>query len=122
MVKGDLVAVYGSLRMGMGNHRVIEGAELKGTGEVTGWDLFSLGAYPFILQGDNSLVVEVYEVDSEARQQRLDMLEGYPSYYDRVKIDTEFGEAWIYFMHGDDNGTSPLVESGDWVKFKKGEV
>ncbi|CAH9016553.1 AIG2-like gamma-glutamyl cyclotransferase [Vibrio phage 275E43-1] len=119
MVKGDLVAVYGSLRAGMGNHRVIEGAECKGTTTVSGWDLFSLGAYPFILEGENDLVVEVFEVDSENRQLRLDGLEGYPTFYDRKKVDTEFGEAWIYFMHEGYAG-SPLVASGDWVDFKKG--
>lgn len=118
MKKGDLVAVYGSLREGLGNHGVIKGAEKKGDTVIKGWDLYSLGAFPFILKGNNALTVEVYQVDSETRQARLDALEGYPSFYDRTKVETEFGEAWIYFMHEMYSRGAPLVEHGDWFKFK----
>jgi gamma-glutamylcyclotransferase (GGCT)/AIG2-like uncharacterized protein YtfP len=118
MKTGDLVAVYGSLRKGLGNHPVIEGAECKGNTIIKGWDLYSLGAYPFVVEGENELTVEVYEVDSEMRQRRLDGLEGYPNFYDRIQVDTEFGKAWIYFMHEKYTEGAPLVEHGDWTKYK----
>jgi len=69
--------------------------------------------------GDTQITVEVYEIDEQTLQS-LDWLEGYPNYYDRQIINTEFGEAWIYFI--DNRLVGNYIESGDWAEYKKGEL
>ena len=110
-----LVAVYGSLRAGMGNHRVLGTSQKVGSCRIEGYTMRSLGAYPYIHRGEGEITVEVYEVNA-LTSARLDGLEGYPSFYDREQIDTPFGAAWIYFIERREH-TAPLVESGDWVQF-----
>ena len=61
------------------------------------------------------ITVEVYEVKSLTT---LDMLERYPTLYQRSKIivKTLSGievEAWLY--HSDDYQQLPVVESGNWL-------
>lgn len=105
------VAVYGSLKEGFGNHRLLTTSEKVGEDWVDGWTMYSLGGFPAIVEGDGSIKVEIYEVDDETFS-RLDRLEGYPSFYDRKKVETSEGAAWIYYHH-----TPPareIVESGEW--------
>lgn len=106
------VAVYGSLRQRMGNHRLLTTSKYLGTTVVDGWDLYDLGAFPAITPGELPLTVEVYEVDDVVFAS-LDRLEGYPSFYDRKLISTEYGDAWVYYFHSAPN--APQVPSGDWV-------
>lgn len=117
LVAGNLVAVYGSLRKGKGNHVILGDSTYLGTERIKGFDMFSLGAYPYVMpESDNSIVVEVYEVDSDSTGKSLDRLEGYPSYYDRKLIQTTHGEAWIYFINEYIDGT-PFVDGGDWILY-----
>jgi gamma-glutamylcyclotransferase (GGCT)/AIG2-like uncharacterized protein YtfP len=111
----NLVAVYGSLREGFGNHALLEGSS-KLSEEVTdsNYTMLDLGAFPgVLLEGETPITIEVYEVD-EPTFQRLDMLEGYPSFYDRIQIDTSVGKAWMYFLDRSDNYSNSYVPSGDW--------
>ena len=81
--------------------------------------MLDLGPFPgVILEGDTTLTVEVYEVD-EPTFQNLDMLEGYPSFYNRKQVDTSKGAAWIYFLEGREGYSNAYIPSGDWTK--KGE-
>lgn len=115
---GELVAVYGSLRKGKGNHRVLENSELVDTIRVKGFDMFSLGAYPYCVPDKNGeITVELYRIASDSVGKSLDILEGYPSFYDRKLISTPHGDAWIYFIDEYRDGTS-YVEGGDWVVYK----
>jgi gamma-glutamylcyclotransferase (GGCT)/AIG2-like uncharacterized protein YtfP len=116
MIQEVLVAVYGSLRKGMGNHRVLErnDAQLLSTERVKGFKMFSLGAYPFICHGDGEITIEVYSVPITGMVD-LDRLEGYPSFYDREMIETSKGKAWVYFI--DDRDGRVPVPDGDWVAF-----
>lgn len=101
------VVVYGTLRSGESNHGLLEGSELLGTTTVNGYGMVSLGFFPaaFKMKG-YSLVGEVYEVEDFVLED-LDMLEGYDrvspesGMYDRVLVDTEFGEAFMYVYNGD---------------------
>lgn len=121
MKEGSLVAVYGSLRKGMGNHHILGNSKLVGTCEVHGWDMYSLGSFPCIVEGNNKVVIEVYEVDSDKTAVMLDCLEGYrgdsSGLYDRCEIETAFGKSWIYFMHSPRSVNHPVAR-GDWVRFK----
>lgn len=110
------VAVYGSLRKNMGNHGFLVNAKHLSTEEIKGFRMYSLGGFPAVLYngGQNTVTVEVYEVDDDTFES-LDMLEGYPRFYDRDEVDTSQGSAWIYYHHTPPSDV--IVDSGDWVEF-----
>jgi gamma-glutamylaminecyclotransferase len=111
------VAVYGTLRRGFGNHRLL--AHSKFLGQTKTEPVFTMYGHlvPWLSNnGTTSIVVEVYEVD-QTTMESLDWLEGYPHFYDRKLIDTEFGEAWIYFIDNRDSGA--IIESGDWAEYRR---
>lgn len=126
-MKKHLVSVYGSLRSGMGNnHYYLSESEYKGTFPTEPeYTLHSLSTYPGLkLNGNTSVVMEVYEVDEETLK-NLNRLEGYypgekSTFYDRIEIDTPWGKAFTYIYVGELSKNS-IVESGDWVKFKTEE-
>lgn len=113
------VAVYGTLRNNGSNHRLLAGAELLATTKTAkNYDMFSLGAFPYIdlSKGDSKsqITVEVYEVSEEGLG-TLDMLEGYPRFYSRSEVELENGmTAWIYHINGYKARQAPCVASGDW--------
>ena len=123
----ELVAVYGSLRKGLGNHRVLGDSKLVSTGIVQGFGMYSMGGFPALttLANKTDVVVEVYEVDNDTMR-RLDRLEGYPHFYNRVPVPIHLNEgedgvesyltAWIYFID-DKFPEKSFVESGDWVEY-----
>ena len=111
------VAVYGSLRKGLHNHCVLEDSPLLGTFvSKPEWTMLSLGSFPALVPGgDTPIVMEVYEVDPEVFAS-LDMLEGYPSFYDRETIETPMGDAWVYFLADAEGYGNTIVPSGDWME------
>lgn len=116
-----LVAVYGSLRKGLGNHRVISQDsthELLSTERIGGWEMYSYGGFPYISQGEGEITIEVYKVDDKTLVP-LDRLEGYPSFYNRMQVETSQGLAWIYYINQGSNNRPVL--SGDWVRHLSGE-
>lgn len=137
------VAVYGSLRRDCGNHGVIgrlAGHMDMGDGQTElDIDLYDYaGSFPavagdrsasgvdFVSKANKSLTVEVYGVTTEQLHGPVDSLEGYPSFYDRqkiqVKLDTgETVSAWIYFLAPESIASCPLVESGDWTAYKQAQ-
>ena len=123
-MKKYLVAVYGSLRSGMGNHQYyLSDSEYKGkfTTEPE-YTLYSLQWYPGLkLNGNTSVVMEVYEVD-EKTLTNLNRLEGYypgekSTFYDRIEINTPWGKAFTY-IYVNELSKDSIVESGDWVMYK----
>jgi gamma-glutamylaminecyclotransferase len=97
-----LVAVYGSLKRGFGNHRLLEQAQFVGVGETPPiYQMRGAGrSYPGIFSGDSRVQVEVFSVtDSELK--RLDQLEGHPSFYNRevTNILLDSGEALPAFIY-----------------------
>lgn len=117
--KGPLYAVYGTLRKGFGNHRLLnnEHCTLLGT-ETTkpNFHMVSLGGFPGVIpDGKQSIVIEVYEVNSKDVEQRLDWLEGYPNFYQKMKIETQWGTANMYILN-ESYLSRTVIESGDWTK------
>ena len=123
-MKKYLVAVYGSLRRGMGNHQYyLSSSEYKGTFSTEPeYTLHSLSYYPGLkLDGNTSIVMEVYEVDEETLK-NLNILEGYrpgekSTFYDRIEINTPWGRAFTY-IYVNKLSKDSIVESGDWCEFK----
>lgn len=95
------VAVYGTLRRGFGNNRLLHDSDYLGTEELTGFEMYSLGAFPAVKAGNGKIEVEVYEIQDRTLQ-ALDILEGYNgryspfNMYNRDKVLTKHGEAFIY--------------------------
>ena len=126
-MKKYLVACYGSLRRGMSNHRYyLSESEYKGTFTTEPeYTLHSLSYYPGLkLNGNHSIVMEVYEVDEETLK-TLNRLEGYypgekSTFYDRIEIDTPWGKAFTY-IYVNELSKESIVESGDWVLYKTKE-
>ncbi len=121
---GGLAFVYGSLRKGLGNHRVIQGSEQQEDGVISGkFRMRSLGGFPAIFKvpevEQTDIVVEVYEVSTDNTAMGLDMLEGYPSFYNREVVTLDDGrQGWVYFIEGESSyADRPLVIEGDWKKY-----
>lgn len=95
------VFVYGSLKKGYGNNRLLEFATLIGSDETTSedYELRCWGAYPAVYKGGvTSIKGEVYEIDDNILRS-LDSLEGYPSFYNRELVSLKSGrDAWMYYI------------------------
>lgn len=96
-----LVGVYGTLKQGRGNHRLLTEADFMGQGLVSGFRLFQSGI-PFLVEDETSnykVLVELYKVN-EQELSWLDSLEGHPYSYERKELRIEQGEsstvAWVY--------------------------
>ena len=93
--------VYGTLRSGYGNYRLLRGCRCLGTlRTVPGYRLYHYGI-PYVVpspRSSASVEGEVYEVN-EAALARIDDLEGHPIFYERKPVKLSDGSmAEGYFM------------------------
>lgn len=97
-----LLAVYGTLKKGYGNHRLLEQSKFVGQGWVKDYALLDHGWFPAAFPFDGSKIfVEVYEIDTTTLA-HTDRLEGVGSgFYQRKAVETKFGQAFIYVQTGD---------------------
>ena len=110
-----LVFVYGTLKLGYSNSHVLD----ISNGELLGdfitepkYTMLDLGAFPgVLLEGEDSIHGEVYEVDT---LKYIDHLDSYPDFYSRVEIDTTFGKAWMYVLHSEE--WKSHISSGGRIK------
>lgn len=123
-------AVYGTLRTGESNARLWTGlAYSVGTTTMANFRLVTNGGFPYALFAeDESIVVELIrpignvEAQKELRS-RLDRLEGYPDFYDRlyetVELDGDSQECWVYVPAGDQREYANLerVINNDWTEY-----
>lgn len=111
------VFVYGTLRVGQGNHHLLAHAPMIGLDRTPArYTLVDLGAFPAVVVGGATAVVgEVFEVDA-ATLARLDRLEGHPRFYQRTTVRLASGRrAEMYVMAlGEDRPQRPIA-SGDWL-------
>lgn len=117
-----LVAVYGTLKKGYGNHDLLSRSDAEYVGEgLTGsrYNMYSMGGFPSVALVDvdspapkTRVSVEVYNLTDIAP---LDRLEGYPAFYNRteipVRVEGKYIMCWIYHI---DRPTGALVEGGCW--------
>ena len=126
-MKKYLVSVYGSLRKKQSNYEYyLSNSVYKGTFTTEPeYTLHSLSYYPGLkLNGNHSIVMEVYEVDEDTLK-NLNRLEGYcpgeeSTFYDRIEINTPWGKAFTY-IYVNELSKESIVESGDWVLYKTKE-
>ena len=110
------VFVYGTLLSDEGNNHLLSTSEKLGDAIVVGFTMHDLGYFPACVKTDNSenrVVGEVWMIDQPTLD-RLDRLEGYPTFYDRVLIDTSWGAAWMYINNRAVN--EERIVDGDWKK------
>lgn len=119
------VAVYGSLRQGMGNYNaLLPGKEPIETRTLDGYEMYDVagGGFPGVVHGEGTVLVEVYEVN-DMELSRLDMLEGYranspeSSFYIREELD-DGTFIYIYNERGLVSNYTRVVD-GDWVKYRE---
>jgi len=104
------VFVYGTLKRGQGNHSLLYGSSYLGECHTPpAYSLHDLGYFPGMVRGGHtSIPGEVYEIDDDTLA-TMDVLEGFPWYYNREQIETPFGTAWVYIYLGSiDN--HPMIE------------
>lgn len=96
------VFVYGTLKRGYGNHKLLGSSPFIGQGSIKGFDIYDLGPYPAIQESeDPSAVVwgEVYEIN-DAVLKALDQLEGEGFLYKRSVVTVDMNgaavEAYVY--------------------------
>jgi len=102
----QLVAVYGTLKKGFGNHRLLKRADFIGEGVTKDLYRLCVSGLPFLIDGiseeGNNIEVEVY-MCNPFEMMSLDALEGHPVFYERkmtpiVLSDGETYDAWVYFV------------------------
>lgn len=123
------VFVYGTLRKGFGNHRLLEHPEVKfiGKDSIRARMYTSHWGYPYIVfsQSNKDRVIgEVYEVPYKLVKGSLDRLEGYSprnkkgNLYDRKKALTAKKHITYVYECGQRMRSSACdwITHGDWVK------
>lgn len=125
--KNNIIAVYGSLRQGMGNHGLISHAKLLETRQVNlPYKMISLGGFPGLILDtkENEITIELYEVD-QPTYQRVERLEGYPSFYDKYSFTLPEYESniEIYILNEKDGYYTrkgeEITHIPDWVKYRQ---
>jgi gamma-glutamylcyclotransferase (GGCT)/AIG2-like uncharacterized protein YtfP len=133
------VFVYGTLKRGHSNHRLLSrgNAEFLGRAYVEGgWRMLDLGAFPGVVrdgnQKDGRVFGEVFSCDIETLA-TLDLLEGHPSFYERQKVATPYGKAWMYYLNPKNTREdglravttgcwNPLQDEREWVRGTGGDT
>ena len=94
-----LVFVYGTLKKGQRNHGFLQTADYLGDHcTEAAFSMYEFDDYPAVTRpGENAVSGELYRV-SRAQFRKLDELEWYPRFYQRMKIQTRFGLAWMYVV------------------------
>lgn len=121
-----LLAVYGTLRKGDGNHRFLRGQKLLSTERVEGFEMFNLGgAYPYVARGGDNITVELYDITPDVLAPIESMERG--AGYAMCKVKTTLGLADIFYMEEKQHAhyqtgkraNTPKVLSGDWLEWLK---
>ena len=113
------VFVYGTLKKGHGNHRLLENSRFIGEDSITGFDMYSTGGFPAVIPGDGVVFGELYEVTPEELES-LHRLEGYresdpdTSMYIPNVVETDGGHSCLTYIWNYDYKDLPRVEGGVW--------
>jgi gamma-glutamylcyclotransferase (GGCT)/AIG2-like uncharacterized protein YtfP len=116
------VFVYGSLRVGGDNHRLLDGAEPLGNGTING-RLYVSSGLSTVREGAGTVHGEVYRLPDHRHLRLLDGLERHPVWYRRqiVAVRLEDGttvDAWCY-SNTERDPDARLVEHGDYLRFRE---
>ena len=123
--------VYGSLKFSENNHnRIFSGYDIKITSAWTFGELYDLGYFPALTDGNNKVYGELIEFNNLEILTRVDSLEGYRgensiyNFYERriIQIFTDKNEftAWAYFLNKSKiiESDGELITSGVWSNYR----
>lgn len=84
------VFVYGTLKSGYGNNRLLSTSEFVGDHIVTGYKLFNTGFPVATPSAEHSVKGEIWDIGNDTDVlRRLDGLEGEGYMYDRVEVEPD---------------------------------
>jgi gamma-glutamylaminecyclotransferase len=110
------IFVYGSLRRGLHNYRLLSAAHFDGEAlTCPGFRLYDLGSFPgMVAEGTDRVHGEVFGVDT-ATLETLDRLESHPRFYRRtvIRLDDDI-EVESYLLTPQQVEGRPIVPGGDW--------
>lgn len=113
----ELVAVYGTLKRGECNHRLLAASRWLGPVLISRLRLYSLGPYPMAVACDDpaaTVAAELYAVSAAVLAQ-LDELEDHPREYERRQLPLADGRlAWVYLGRCGQVRGRPLLADGQW--------
>ncbi len=118
------IAVYGSLRKGFGNNRLIADSEQLTTEVVKiPYKMVSLGGFPGLVpvKEPQDITIEVWNVDDQTYR-NVERLEGYPHFYQKDTIQTSEGDADVYVLLSGEFANYAAIEGGDWKEYRKNLV
>lgn len=107
------IAVYGTLKKGFGNHRLLDPRGFSFVGSfvsVNKFHMTSAGGFPIVYKDQplHHIGVEVYKVTDPAYLSQVDRLEGHPNWYKREPVkfqnDNETIEAEMYMQEAPTRG------------------
>ena len=108
------VFVYGTLMKGETNHDFLQNATFLDKTVIEGYDMYKVGWYPAIIDGEGLAIGEVYSVPVEDMAS-IDSLEGEGSLYEkrcvRITVNGVPDFAFVYVYLGD---CSDLVKIPSW--------
>jgi gamma-glutamylaminecyclotransferase len=97
-----LLFVYGTLKRGQRNHRLIADQEFIGEAATAPrYRVFDLGPYPGLVRDDTSGLAirgELFAV-TDCCLAELDDFEGVPELFVRERIEVEGYEVWAYYLN-----------------------
>ena len=116
------LVVYGTLRKDGRLHELLNDQEFLYGAKLKGYDMYSNGSYPAIIEGEGIITVEVYNVSEDVKN-NIDWVE-VGAGYKLVEIGLENNEVGILYV-----GQKPMfnskkfnwvsVDSGDYIEFIK---
>lgn len=120
----QLFFVYGTLKKGFGNHRLLQHPSVEFLGEHVTEPNFTMlsvhGHFPAVVTvGDTPIKGELYLVKSNMIKEVLYNLEGFRgkgnpnNFYDTFDIRTKHGYAKMFVFK--DKGDYPIIKTGEWV-------
>lgn len=129
MKLGNFLFVYGTLRRGeaadLSQGRAAYGAKFIEKDRING-EIYNLGWYPGVKllpslppsslfdSSGPTVTGDVFRITDESITPILDAYEGFPSLYNRHKVETENGFiAWVYTYNGVPT-PDRLIPAGDW--------
>lgn len=90
------VFVYGTLKSGYGNNRLLSGCTLVGVGTVHGYKLYNSGFPVASPSLEHAIFGEVWDIgENDAIRESLDRLEGEGYMYDRVSVSVVMADKSI---------------------------
>ena len=108
----NYVFVYGTLMTNQRNHGYLKDATYIGDGAIEGYEIYDLGRYPGIIEGNGTVFGEVYQVTEEI-EKRLDYLEEEGDLYlkkpEMVRLDeNQILECKVYVYNKSVDGCQKL--------------